>query len=305
MRITILLPCITTVLFALGCGSDDAGGTNNPGSGDMTKDEARAASSKADGTDYCAWFGWYGDGVCDDFCAEPDPDCGGTCGGIANLPCDDGLYCELANCALPDAAGTCVEVPDACPQVIDPVCGCDGETYNNACAAAQHRVSVLHAGACDGGGEQACGGIAGILCADGQYCRMGDCSIPDATGVCEAIPDYCPQVIDPVCGCDAETYNNECEAARRGVSVLHAGTCDAGGGEGDMCGGFAGLQCGEGTYCRLADCAMPDASGTCEAIPEACPAVIDPVCGCDGATYDNACKAARQGVSVSHDGACD
>jgi phosphatidylserine/phosphatidylglycerophosphate/cardiolipin synthase-like enzyme len=42
----------------------------------LTKDEVRAMGGKADdGADLCELLGWYGDGVCDDFCPEPDPDC--------------------------------------------------------------------------------------------------------------------------------------------------------------------------------------------------------------------------------------
>ena len=26
--------------------------------------------------DFCAENGWYGDEICDEFCAQPDPDCG-------------------------------------------------------------------------------------------------------------------------------------------------------------------------------------------------------------------------------------
>ncbi len=57
-------------LFALAC--------SNPGSDDVSKDEARMVGGGADfGLDYCEDFGWYGDGICDDFCPRVDAaDCG-------------------------------------------------------------------------------------------------------------------------------------------------------------------------------------------------------------------------------------
>src|SRR6516225_1927661 len=44
----------------------------------VSKESIRALSQgKADRTsrDYCAEYGWYGDGECDDFCPQRDPDC--------------------------------------------------------------------------------------------------------------------------------------------------------------------------------------------------------------------------------------
>lgn len=55
--------------------------TSNGGEPDrpLTKDEARDLAGKGDhGVDYCELYDWYGDGICDDFCAKPDPDCA-TC----------------------------------------------------------------------------------------------------------------------------------------------------------------------------------------------------------------------------------
>ena len=74
----------------------------------------------------------------------------GVCGGIQGLPCDDGQFCELepGSCQSADLQGVCVQIPDFCAQVYEPVCGCDGKTYGNDCMRQAAAVQKDHDGEC-------------------------------------------------------------------------------------------------------------------------------------------------------------
>lgn len=74
-----------------------------------------------------------------------------------------------------------------------------------------------------------------------------------------------------------------------------------------ICGGFAGLGCDSTSYCDYdskAACGAGDQSGTCLAKPDFCPAIVLPVCGCDGKTHNNTCEANRAGITVVASGPC-
>lgn len=158
---------------------------------------------------------------------------GTACGGSAGVTCGVGQFCDFegGTCGAADQTGVCASIPQACIEIFAPVCGCDGMTYSNSCMAAAARVSVQRDGACEvdeGAGEgEFCGGITGVACQGDLWCKFeeGTCGSGDQSGVCTVVPDLCVTVVDPVCGCDLATYQNECRAGQARVSVLSVGVC--------------------------------------------------------------------------------
>jgi len=74
-----------------------------------------------------------------------------------------------------------------------------------------------------------CGGFAGVLCAENQWCDFPSdhvCGIVDFPGRCESRPEICPEVYIPVCGCDGKTYGNWCKANAGGTDVAYPGACE-------------------------------------------------------------------------------
>ncbi|MFM7104741.1 MAG: Kazal-type serine protease inhibitor domain-containing protein, partial [Flavobacteriales bacterium] len=142
--------------------------------------------------------------------------------------------------------------PDAiCPTVIAPVCGCDGNTYENSCYAEIAGITSWTNGACGSGCIDSslidltaicplvyapvcgCDGITydnycyaqyygGVISYTDGACGGVDCVDPSLINL-DAI---CPAVINPVCGCNGITYNNDCEATNYGgVTSWVFGAC--------------------------------------------------------------------------------
>lgn len=191
MRQFLILPLL--VLFAAACS-----GAAEEQEG-LTKDEARARGGKADdGYDFCAAYGWYGDGICDVFCVHPDPDCPGVEYCYSDTGCPSHQECNAVDVCLSLCSGD-----EICPAV------CAGYCVDKPAAF--------------------CGGIAGFTCDGGKYCDYPietSCGSGDQGGTCKDKPDFCYELFAPVCGCDGNTYGNDCKAAAAGVSIAAMGTCD-------------------------------------------------------------------------------
>lgn len=273
----------------------------------------------------------------------PTCDAGPRCQSL-DLPCPDVSSCEgcatHAECE-PDQrcifeAGTCgprgfcFDALDCSGVGFIPVCGCDGRDYESDCEALNAGASIAFYGMCEmegcgfgppcGPGERCCdecfgdgfcvgadepcpdidcpGCFTSDECPPSQYCERPDglCGEP---GTCAPRPVGCDDDCPGVCGCDGDSYCNACNAAAAGVSVQHEGECD----DERPCG-FAGVICDEGEFCDAAECGALDLF-FCSPIPEDCPTVDDPVCGCDGRTYGNACLANAAEVAVASRGPCD
>jgi hypothetical protein len=117
--------------------------------------------------------------------------------------------------------GSCQAKEVVCPDLVSPVCGCDGRNYTNSCRASVSGVSVDHTGDCSGP-SRSC--MNTTDCNPGEYCSrsLGQCH---QSGTCATKPQICYLAIYYVCGCDGKTYDNGCVAGRNGICIAHTGKC--------------------------------------------------------------------------------
>ena len=174
-----------------------------------------------------------------------------------------------------------------CPYEFNPICGFDGSTYENKCVIQCGQQAVRYENAC-------------------------------------ISPCNCTKVYKPVCSRTLKTYNNECLLRCADEELLQNGKCPSRTPSNcSQCKGLVSPVCSSIglTYenrCYL-DCAGQQfySNGICtndqeylqsnniQIVPcSSCENVQLPVCGNDGITYLNACRARCKGVAINYRGRC-
>jgi hypothetical protein len=282
-----------------------------------SKDDGRRQRGRdSDGRDACERQGWYYDGVCDEFCMQPDPDCengGGFDGGVdggecaSDRDCGPEAYCLDGWCqhvggdvcfddteCLPDeicdfASGTCLYVGEGGVPCIDDIDCFDGQ------------ICDVQAGYCtyvDKG--PIC--LDDLDCFEGEYCLDGYCSF---SGKC---------AVDEDCGGDAFCVNGLCQYDGQGeycwsdadcypgeVCEIDGGFCiptgdpacftDADCLDDEICNGkfcevVGGPKCLDDAECQGGFCGK---QGVCEYPTEKRPCQVDQDCGAGQFCFDGFC----------------
>jgi len=190
--------------------------------------------------------------------------CAGHCvpvsqGCKTNAECAPTHYCAKPEGQC-DAMGQCAWRPDLCIMLWDPVCGCDGVSYSNDCAAGQAGVSIAYRGECrklDSDGDGIPDGEDN--CFDAPNPDQSDLDKDNIGDVCDHDADgdgyYCPKCTPSSC---PRLPCTDCDDLNPGVRPGAAEICDDGidndcdgavdGGDTECCAPMADQE--KGKTCR-------------------------------------------------------
>jgi hypothetical protein len=72
-----------------------------------------------------------------------------------------------------------------------------------------------------------CGGNTIAPCFGPFFCFYeSGCGDAGEAGLCQPVPGICIEIFQPVCGCDGETYSNQCMAWANSANVAADGECE-------------------------------------------------------------------------------
>jgi eight-cysteine-cluster-containing protein len=201
------------MLAACGTGDEDANSATDSRQDLLTKSQAREQLGQG-ALDYdpCERYGWYGDGECDDFCPNPDPDCAATISGcVTHADCTvGGCSGQLCGSVNDELISTCEYLPEyACYDQEYTECGCfDGQCGWQQTAALKSCLDEARqsdpappepppSAECQQDTDCQVGGCSGQLCG-----VLDD----DLISTCEYLPEYaCYGQQYTQCGCYAGT----------------------------------------------------------------------------------------------------
>ena len=225
-------------LLLAACGGQASGGVSEQ---DQSALKKAAAESVANGTasgDACAKNGWYGDKVCDTFCADHDTDC---------VPSNDKATVCAEFVEAPN--GICSRKPDDPCIFQDPDCKQGTPPNAGSGAVVCATLSEVSDGKCGRPESDVCRWQdpdcqLGFACPAIEEAPDGKCSRP-ATDQCQSI--------DPDCASGGPTPGSDVDGGAAGSST------DGGGSAGDSGGSSSGggVACAEYVMQSDGKCSLP------------------------------------------------